>query len=92
MGRLDVGFLLLDVGAGLCVRCLRIVIILLADQAVLAQRFIALRLQLRDRQRCLGVGELRPGAVVGRLVERVVDLIEGLAGLDDAAFDEQARL
>ena len=90
--RFDVGLLLLDVCQRLLQRGLRVVVVLLADRLLFAQRHVAIGFQLRGGERGFRVRELRLGAAVRGLIQRVVDLIQRLARLNDAALGEQPLL
>ena len=78
------------VGLGLLLRGDHVDIFLLADGVRFHQRLVALRLRRGLGQVGLRLAECCLGAGKRRLVGRRIDLVQHLAGLDFAAFCEQA--
>ncbi len=79
----------LDVGFGLAQRGGGVFVLLLADRVDLQQLRAAARVELGRHQRGFGPGEARRGALAVRAIGGVFDLVQRLAGLDQAAFGEQ---
>ena len=65
---------------------------LLRNRVLSHQRLVAFEIEPGIDQIGLGLGELPGGLVQRRLIGPGIDLIERLAGLDDAAFGEEALL
>gem|GEM_PF-6490754 len=79
-----------DIGFGLLLRGDGVFQVLLADGVDLGQLGDALCAQPRCVGRGFGAGKLGAGAVGLGAVAGVIDLVQGLAGTDQAAFGEQA--
>jgi len=79
-----------DRGAGLAGGGIGVVGILLADRVGGHELVIALRLQLRRCDRCLGVGQLALRIQDRGAIGRILDHIQHLPGMDDRTLLEQA--
>ena len=81
-----------DLGLGPPVRGLRVVVLLLRHRLDLDELSVALGQQPGRHERRLGPREGRLGAVIVGLVQRRIDLVQHLPGLDLLALGEQAPL